>query len=226
MAGNRKAFEKIILDLVEKILPGSDNPKMLRTWFDSMDDEQFEAMVEKLEAKKARIPIVVPNLGKHKLDLKRNFAIAREMGHDFYQRLWITPDDGGPKYLSNKKYMVIDLPIRRQAQLQEKKISIPEDSKSIDELTGQPTGKSKGSRLSYPETQILAALNLENTLVEMLKFRGGDIKGFNAMTTSISRTGGVSQKAIEPYAGGVKSTDTLRIMLTCMHLQNTLGGKR
>jgi hypothetical protein len=117
---------------------------------------------------------------------------------------------------------VVDLVLRRQAQLLVKKISIPEDNKSVDDFTGQPTGKSKGSKISYPETQILAALNLDNNLTELLKFRGGDVKGFDAMNNSISKTGGVSLASIEKLGTRVKSTETLHTLLTCMHIGNTL----
>jgi hypothetical protein len=112
-------------------------------------------------------------------------------------------------------------PLRRQAQLLVKKISIPEDNKSINDLTGQPssTGKSRGSKISYPETQIMAALNLDNSLIEMLKYRGGDQKGFIAMNKSISQTGGVSLDALSKLGTRVKSTDTLRTFLTCMHFE-------
>jgi hypothetical protein len=76
--------------------------------------------------------------------------------------------------------------------------------------------------MSYPETIILAANNLDNTLNEFLKFRGGDLKGFTAMNKSIAKTGGVSLKAIEPYSSGVESSRYLKTLLNSMHLQTTL----
>ena len=122
--------------------------------------------------------------------------------------------------------MVIDLPLRRQAQLLIKKISIPEDSKTVDDYTGQPTGKSKGSKLSYPEVQVLAALNLDQSLIELMKYRGGDEKGFDAMNRSIARTGGVRMDMIESLGTITKSTETLQTMLTCMHIAANLTTKK
>jgi hypothetical protein len=44
------------------------------------------------------------------------------------------------------------------------------------------------------------------------------------MNTAISRTGGFSQKAIEPFASGVKATEVLSAYLKACMLQNNLNG--
>lgn len=223
MAGNRKAAEKIILENIEKLIPGSQNVEIYRQLFAGMSDKQFDEWMTKLEQGEIRLSIIAPNFQEPKLTIERNLALADELGHNFFERIWMDGTDDMPAYLSPIKYLVVDLPLRRQAQLLVKKISIPEDNKSVDDFTGQPTGKSKGSKISYPETQIMAALNLDHNLTEMLKFRGGDVKGFDAMNNAISKTGGVSLEAIEALGTKVKSTETLSIFLTSMHLSNTLS---
>jgi hypothetical protein len=222
MAGNRKAAEEVILEWIEKLIPESGNRELYQNLFASMDDAAFAVWMEKLERGEIRLAVIAPNLAKSKLEIERNLKLADELGHNFFERIWIDNGNDIPPYLSPIPYLVVDLPLRRQAQLLVKKISIPEDTKSVDDFTGQPTGKSKGSKISYPETQIMAALNLDNNLTEMLKYRGGDEKGFDALNTSISKTGGVSLKSIEKLGTQVKSTQTLSIILTCMHLQNQL----
>lgn len=223
MAGNnRKAAEDFILKYIDKLLPGSQNKASYEALFANMDDDKFDEFMQSLNDGTRRLAIIAPNLAKVKLSTERNLKIAEELGHDFFERVWMDGGNETPPYLSPMKYLIVDLPLRRQAQLLEKKIRIPEDNKSIDDLTGQPSGKSKGSKLSYPETQMLAAQDLESSLVEMLKYRGGDIKGFNAMNDSISRTGGVSMSSIESLGTKVRSTSSLHILLTGMHLENTL----
>lgn len=222
MTPNRKAAEALILEYIEKMLPGSENPALYKSIFKAMDNEQFDRFIADIESGKTRLAIIAPNFNEKKLDVERNIGIAKELGHNFFQKLWIEGTGNTPTYLTPIPYMVLDLPLRRQAQLLVKKIAIPEDNKSVDDFTGQPTGKSKGSRMSYPETQIMTAMGLDNCLIEMLKFRGGDVDGFNAMNTSISRTGEVSLKAIAPLASGVESTKTLKTILTGMHISNTL----
>jgi hypothetical protein len=106
--------------------------------------------------------------------------------------------------------------------LQTKKISIAEDNNSVDDYSGQPTGKSQGSKLSYPELQILAAMGLDANITEMMKFRGGDTKAFDAQNRQISETGTTSQESIMHLGGHVASKQTFSTMLTCMHIDNTL----
>jgi len=219
---NRKAAEQFILENINTILPGSDNQRIYGELFTSMNDKQFDLFMKSIEDGTTRLAIIVPNLNEHKLSIERNLDLAEKLGHNFFERIWIDGGNEIPPYLSTVPYLIVDLPLRRQAQMLVKKISIPEDNKSVDELSGQPTGKSKGSKISYPETQILAALDLNDSLTEMLKYRGGDIMGFNAMNDQINRTGGVSLKSIEHLGSTVKSTETLSVLLTSMHLSNSL----
>lgn len=222
MAGNRKAFEQFVLQYIEKILPGAGNKEAYTTLFASMNDEEFDSWVKQLEEGSIRLCILAPNQSPKKLDVQNNLNIARELGHNFYERLWMDSKAGSPQYLSNPRYLVCDYPLRRQAQLQIKKITIPENISSVDNLTGQPVGASKGAKISYPELQILASKGLDSAITELIKYRGGDRQGFNAMNDSISRTGKVYQGSIEHLSSGVESTQTLKTYLTCMHLDNTL----
>lgn len=222
MAHNRKKAEEELIRGIEAILPGGGNDKIYQALFAEMSDKQFEDFIKGLDNGSIIPAIIAPNHAKVKLNTKRNLELAKKWGHNFFERLWFHHNDDRPPYLSNEKYLVIDLPLRRQAQLLTKKISIPEDNKSIDDFTGQPTGKSKGSRLSFPEIQLMASWKLDHSIQELIKLRGGDTAGFNAMNTMASRYGSISQKAVEPFAGRVKSTETLHTLLTCMHYKSTL----
>ena len=217
----REVAQKLIIKYIDALLPGSENANLYSAHFAAMSDKEFDTFMMGLNDGSVKLTLTVPNLSKDKLSVDRNFKIAEELKHNFFEHIWMRDTDG-VAYLTPIPYLIIDLPLRRQAQLLVKKISIPEDNKSVDDLTGQPTGKSKGSKISYPETQILAALDLEDTLHELLKVRGGDDKSFIASNDSISKTGGFSLKAIEQFSGGVKSTEVLHNLLTSAHLSNTL----
>jgi len=217
---NKAAFIKTILDGIEAIVPNSPNREMYESMLGAMSDAQIAQYVKDLKERKKRLSIIVPNGVKYGLDVQRNLKIAKEWNHSFFERLWMDPGNGLPKYLTPKRYLVMLLPLKRQAQHLVKKVSIPEDNKTIDDFSGQPTGPSKGSKISYPEVQILTALNLDNSLTELLKYRGGDIKGFDALNTSISRYGGVSLNSIKRLGTQAKSTLTLSTLLTGMHLEN------
>lgn len=224
MSGNRKAAEAQLLADIAEIQPNGPTVALYRdVVFPNMSDEQFEEFVLKIERDEIRPVIIAPVLDKDaQLTVENNFAVAEKWGHDFYQRIWMDPGEGVPRYLTNKAYLIVDLPWRRQAQLLEKKVRIPKHNRSIDDLTGQPSGDSKGSKISYPEVQVLSALDLPHMLTEMLKFRGGDVKGYDAMSDAIDKHGAVSMEAIKHLAGGVESTKTLSTILTSMHLSNTL----
>lgn len=222
MPQNRQSAEKTLYELINKLMPGSDNVNIYKNIFSRMNDAQFDDFMMKLKDGKIKLAVIAPIMNKNSLDVKRNLDLAKELGHQFFERVWMDERDGIPSYLTPKKYLIVDLPLRRQAQILIKKISIPEDNRSVDHLTGQPTGASKGSKISYPEVQILAALGLDESIVELTKYRGGDIKGFNAMNDSISRTGGVSITSLDRLGTKVRATQVLATYLTCMHLENTL----
>lgn len=223
MAGNRKEAEKIIIDMVEAILPGGGNKEVYENFFAKMSDKDFDSWMEDLNSGRERPFIYVPNLGKVKISTERNFAIAKKIGHNFFERIWIDEKDPNrPKYLTNVPYIILELPVRRQSQLLVKKISVPENNKSIDQVSGQAAGDSRSARISYPELQFLMGMNLPNSLLEFMKFRGGDKGGFNAMNRTISADGTVTLRSINHLSTGVESTKTLSAYLTAMHLRNTL----
>lgn len=222
MAGNRKAAEQMVYACLEDILPGSQNTQIYADIFRVMSDEDFDGWIKKLIAKETYIAIIAPEKSGPQLSVANNLQVAKKWGHEFFERIWMDPKNGAPAFLSNDKYLVVDFPLKRQAQFLVKKISIPEDNRSIDNLTGQPTGKSKGAKISWPEVQIMAALGgFDNTIVEFIKFRGGDLQGFNAMNHSIHTTGGVSLSSIGVLGTRVKSVQSLSTLLTSMHLTNS-----
>lgn len=223
MPKNRKAAEAVILKRIEQMHPGGPSTEIYRKMFAKMDDQAFDGFMTTIKQRQGRLVLYAPNMSKNPLTIENALAVAKDMKHDFYQRIWINPNDGKtPAFLTNKTYLVLDLPYRRQAQLLDKKMRVPKHNRSIDELTGQAAGDSKGSKLSSPEIQVLAALNLPNMITEQIKIRGGDVKAFDASNNMVDKTGGFSMAAIEHLAGGVESTRTLSTFLSAMHLSNTL----
>ena len=222
MPGNRRAAEDEILKYIQAIDPSGHNKTLYEQKFKSMTDVEFEVMIDRLENGKEHLAIVAPNCSPVKLDVERNFEVAEQLGHNFFQHVWMPERDGVPAYLTPIPYLVIDLPLRRQAQLLEKKISIPADNNAVDDFTGQVTGASKGSKISYPEVQVVSAMGLDKSLEELMKARGGDEGAFNAMNSMIQRTGAVSLAAIERFSTGVKSKQALNTLLAGMMLSSTL----
>ena len=220
---NRAAAEKVILSNIQKIVPGdTSNVDIYKRLFASMDDKAFHQFMTKLKTGENALAFVRPNFTKNNIDVKRNIQIAKSFGHNFFQRVWIQGTGDRPTYLTPIPYMVVKLQLRRQAQLLEKKISIPAHNNTVDDLTGQPTGPSKGAKISYPELLILASMGLDNSISELMNVRGGDGKAFMAYNTFIDRYGKVTLDGLKQYSSVVKSTSVLKTFLTACHLKNNL----
>lgn len=220
--GKRSKAEQVILTYIKKLAPKINNDQLYKELFAHMTDAQFDEFIGGLESGRVHLSVVVPNMVDTGLSVENNFKIAKELGHEFFQHLWIDGKDGEPAYLTPIPYLVVDLPARRASQLQIKKIKVPEHNRVVDTLTGQPTGDSKGAKISYPELQVCVAMGLENTMVEFMKYRGGDVKGNKAYNAMLSKLGTANLKTLSQYASGVESTNTLRTFINCCMLKTTL----
>lgn len=222
MPKQRKQAEDLILKFIDKIAPGGDNKELYVKMFASMNDHDFDKYMQDLASGEKFLTVITPNLGKTDITVENNLKVAAELNHDFFQRLWIGPKNDQPAYLTPVKFLVMDLPLRRQSQHVTKKISVPENNRTVDHLTGQPTGASKGAKISYPELQVLAGMELDQSLLELIKYRAGDKGGYNAMNAMILRYGTANIKTLSQYSTGVESTKSLKTLLTAMHLKNSL----
>jgi hypothetical protein len=219
---NRAKAQAFIISYIEKVTEGTENGAIYKKIFATMSDKDFDTFMSDLESGKKMLTVITPNFSKNGISIERNLKIAEELGHKFFQRLWIEGKDETPTYLTPNEYLVVDLPVRRASQLLTKKISVPKHNRVIDSLTGQPTGESKGAKISYPELQVCAAMGLENSMVELMKYRGGDARGHAALNGLISKYGTASQSTLANYASGVESTQTIKTFLLAAHLKSTL----
>lgn len=220
---NRNKATALAVQRIGMLIPGSPNAETLKASLDALTDEQFHAYMVELKARRQVLPVYVTNMDpKFSLSVERNLEIGKKIGHEFYVQLNLTDPTTGIVFQTPQKYLVGPAPVMRQQQLLIKKISIPDSNLHVDELTGQPAGPSKGSKLSFPEIQGMFAQSQDRSIEELIKFRGGDQKAYRAMSRSIIETGRASQDAIKVNPTRVKATETLSIFLKCMHLQNTL----
>lgn len=229
---NRKAFIDTVVKGVDNILPSKTMGKLYRTALEGLSDEDLDKYVERLRNAVAEHPdydkpremihLVCPNMGKHGVNIDYLMELSGKWGINLFERIWITDPITGDTYLTNRPYLIIDLPITRQAQTLESKISVADDNRHVDDRTNQATGVSKGASLSYPETQILLSSGLKNTVKELLKFRGGDETAFRAMNKSIIETGSFDQAVFDNIDTRPKAVDTMSIYLKAMHLNNNL----
>ena len=218
----RKEVENYILTYIEKIAGKFNRSIYEDRVFKNMTDEDFDQFMKDLKTEKRFLVIYAPNLKKREISVENNLEVAKELGYNFFQKLWISSNDDVPTYLTPIPYMIIDLPIRRTSQLLIKGISVPDHTKVVDNLTGQPTGESKGAKISYPEVQLMVAMGMEKSALELMKYRGGDKGGLTALNNMVSKLGSANLDTLSAYATGVESTKTLKTFLTGMMLKTTL----
>ena len=219
---NRKDTEGFIMKYVEKIAPGIGNREIYQKFFSLLDDSQFEQFINKIDTGEIKLAIFVPNSKATVVSLENNLALGKELGHKFFSKIFISGKEGVPDHVTPVEYLVMDLPFRRASQLISKKIKIPKNNKVIDTLSGQPTGSSKGAKISYPELLLLASMGLDKSIEELITIRGGDNRAFMAYNNFIDKYGRVTLRGLEDFRGGVKSTTVLKTFLTAMHFKATL----
>ena len=225
MNSKRKAAQDKIIDVIDRTAPGGKNKEFYVQFFESMDDNEFHKFMEDLRDGKSRLSIFAPNFSEQgKITIKNNLKILRELGFEPYQRIWIPAEPGRRAYLS-KPMLVGYSPITRQAQFLNKKQSMPKNKNVVDEITGQPTSESKGSKISAPEAHVLESMGLKYTLLELMKGRGGDEGMYRAIQAYSSKTGKVSIQSAAQHSTGVKSTQSLNHYLRGAHIGSTLVNK-
>lgn len=220
-------------DRLNDMIPNTPMIGLYEKTINAMTDEQLEAWIQALENGSQDFPdlskpsdtisLIVPNLDKNnRLNITRNLALAEKMGHEFFEQVWLTNEATGQVTLTNRKYLCMDIPIRRQAQTLDLKISVADDDNVIDDLTGQVTGDSKGSSISYPEVQMLDAQGLSATLNELLRARGGDTEAWRLMKSNIIKYGQFSQEELDTLDSRAKVNETFSKILKAMHIRNNL----
>jgi len=219
----RELAEKEILYFIERILPGGENVKIYQELFARTSDIEFDDWMNRLANGEEILSIFNPNFHGAAMSLTRNVEVGEELGCSLFQHLYLTDQDTGMVRKTPAKYMVGIVPFRRQAQTLESKMSVPDNDNVVDQLTGQATGVSKGSRMSYPEIQVNLSKGLDKMLLELVKFRAGDAKSYAAMNKSIYETGSVSLDSIMANTPStVKATESLSVILKAMHISNNL----
>lgn len=213
----RKKIEKNIIKWLDKVDISGENSRLYKELFKTMKDDQLVALI------KSAIPIYEPAGSKVEIDHVRNIEIARELGYEFRQRLWLTDEKTGQVQLTNYKHFVLDIPVRRQSQIISKKMSVAEHGRNIDHTTGQTVGKqSKSSGFSFPQTFVMYTKGYDETLKELIKTRGGDIEHWRNVERNLRETGESTINTPGSEHSTTKSVQTMSALLKAMHIGNNI----
>lgn len=217
----REKATKEAVRLLSMFAGKNESVKNIEDRLNKLTNKQFDQYMKDLRDGKHIIPYIAPNLGKIRLSAEKNLEIAKKLGHNFFERLWLTDPATGEKSLSPIRYLVVDMPVRRLQQHLSKKLSIPDTNRGVDELTGQRLSTVDGSKISFPELQVLYSQGLESAISELIKFRGGDEQSYRAFTRDAAK-GGFPSLAESDQGTHPTSVRTLAKFLRGMHLENTL----
>ncbi len=221
-AEKRKEFIEKVIAFVNEIDDTGKNGEISRTLLESMADADFWDYVKKINSGEETLAMFLPNHGKV-LQQKDLIKISENHNIPFWHHVIHHDKDTELSYRSIEPHLVLKVAVRRMIQVLDNKISIPENNKFIDNLTGQPAGPSAAAKISFQE--LVAMYNqgmTQYSIIELIKYRGGDVKGFNAMNRALIESGVVSLDGILDETGGVKSKETAGAYLTAQHYDNNL----
>lgn len=228
---SRQEVTAFIVGSIAEIIPGDTyNSDLTKKRLDAMSDTEFDEYVRALAkptteegiATQEILPFYSPNLKDPRITMPNLLKVADLIGFEFFEQLWLTDPQTGRVFLTPQKYLVIDMTVRRQAQMLTKKSSIPENARHVDEMSGQVTGKSKGSKISFPEVQAQLAQGLEHTLIEEIKVRGGDRAAQVEFDRQLIEHGEASIVDVTAGGGVTTSTSTVGKLLRGMMIDNDI----
>ena len=217
----RAKIEAYVYKVMSILDPAGDNTKRWKAFFATLDDKGFEKFMKNLMDKKVAMNLVMPNI-KKVLRIQDLLEAAKAVNYKTSHRLWM-PDRTRPgrKYLTNEKYLVLTLPIRRAQQEIDKKLSVPERDNKIDALTGQVVSTDKASSISAIEIQSLHVRGLDQTLTELVRVRGGDVSAYGDFSRQLEENGEAKLSSLDPRTRA-RSATISRVLLEGMMIENNI----
>lgn len=184
-----------------------------------LSDSELEAWVVKLEKEQDYLSVIMQFNDNKSITYENNIIVAKKRGVALFQRVWYTDPSTGQEILGPEKRPVFLLPVKRQIETIDYKISYSSSNMKVDAHTGQVIGNDQASRISYPELMVVYSKQLNWSLVEFMKYRGGDVKGRVEFNNLLRNTGDVAMENLLRTKTVVKSSETLQIYFLAMHWQ-------
>lgn len=221
MTDKRKKTQEYIIDKMKKADPSGKNAARYTEMFASMSDKAFDEYMIRLRDRKDVLVVYSANM-VDKIDLGQLIALAKETGVELFERIRLWDEPTQSYYLSPNKYCILQFPVRRMSQFVDHKLSVAEGDSHIDMLTGQVSKPDKAGSISQVEIQALYAKGLENTIIELIKYRGGDVTALAEFKRELEETG---KTTISRDTGSVvRSAVVLDVLMSGMHIESNASG--
>ena len=207
-----------ICKIMDTLEPSKVNSTRYRNFLTPMNVKNFTIFMDNLKAEKDQIFLVAPNL---KINMSiANIKKAAELSNTkLFSKVWLVDPETKKRYLTNREYPILQLPVRRMEQFLDHKLSVPNDDKTIDGLTGQVTGADASPSFSAQEARVTHGRGLTKTLIELLKIRGGDVDTYGEFKRQLEETGSCNTDTITSQTK-VKSAHSLNVFLKGMLIDN------
>lgn len=176
------------MKVIKVLDPSGYNTLRYKDKFAKMNETKFKAYIKALSEGTTQIDVQFPPV-ETSLHMDDIYAAAEITKTKLFQRIWMTDPITQEEYLSNEEYLIANVPIRRLQQFVAKKMSVPDNDNKTDMLTGQVIQESRATSMSNPEIQMLYAKGLKNTLLELVKVRGGDVTAYSEFKRQLEETG-------------------------------------
>ena len=207
----------MIIAEIKAMTKDERNVKLYTDLFTKQTDKEFHNFMEYLKAGNILNVVVESDISKNKITFENNEKIAERLGRPFFQYFVTKGLQDLPDTLSNHKYLTMIMPVKRTKHTSAKGVSVSEDSKHVDTITGQPIGVSKAASISGSESSLLYAMGMEKTLHELMVDRA-DSNNFTLLNNAMSQYGHVPPGLLEKYSGRTQTTIALWVYLRGMHL--------
>lgn len=220
----RKEFKAEILAGVAEILKtdkkvSDHNIGLISNLIDSLSDKELDILIEDLSTGKVVLPLVVPNGST--IDYEDLLATTKKRKVNLHKK--IITIDGNKRTKGRIPRLVMEVPVKKLAQLVDKKRSIADDQHSVNHLTGQVTGASKSMSITNPELSLWAGNGMYAGTKEATKYRGGDINS-KLVIEKLAESGmEITQETLEKYSSGPEVNNTVKQLLLGMHIDAHIG---
>lgn len=217
----RSEVEAYLYKNLDRLDPTGSNTARYKKMFKAMSDKDFDKFMQQLRDHEQVIYLYVANVLQH-LNMEDMIQHAKDLGVELFERLYIWDKVTDHKYLTPYKYFIGKLPIRRMMQFIDHKLSVAEGDSKVDMLTGQVMGPDKAAGISQVEIQTLYARNFHSVILELLKYRGGDVHAASDYRRELEETGHTSIGRATPSVA--RSAVTMDVLLSGMHIESNVAG--
>lgn len=222
MEANIKEALPVALDWLNDIDRSGRSAQFFQEMIDKMTPTEIEEYVKRLEREEDYLAVIMQFNDNKSITYENNVKVAKKRGVKIFQRIWYVDPKTKQEILCPEVRPVYLLPVKRQIETIEYKISYSTSNMKIDAHTGQVIGDAQASRISYPELMVVYSQQLNWSLVEFMKYRGGDVKGRVEFNNLLRNTGDVSTQNLLRNKTTVKSSETLQIYFLAMHWQTNI----